>query len=169
MKCAHLLSSIILSSALFVIAAPASEPAPEISGTGSDIFNLDWNGTLGNTYFIQYSSDLISWQYMPVIESGMGDLLGYGFNSSADKLFLRLHYTDIPTNSPFSGDFDNDGISNWDEVKDGGSGTSPLIEDTDGNGIRDDGLVYAAANADWFMRQPTIPTARVCLLVCRTA
>jgi len=146
MKRSTLLSAILVLSSLAGFADPGLEPAPKITEITSTSFNIDWDGTLGNTYFIQYSADLISWDYMPMIKSGTGGPLGYGFDAAGGKLFLRLHYTATPTNSPFSDDFDNDGISNWDEVKDGGSGTSPLIEDTDGDGIRDDGLVYAAIN-----------------------
>jgi len=146
MKRSILLSSLILSSTLFVSADLGPEPAPEITEITSTSFNIDWDGTLGNTYFIQYSADLISWDYMPIIKSGIGGPLGYGFDAAGGKLFLRLHYTDIPTSNPSTDDFDGDGISNWDEVRLGGTHTSPLIADTNGDGIRDDGLVFAAQN-----------------------
>ncbi|MBK1853382.1 hypothetical protein JO972_00270 [Verrucomicrobiaceae bacterium 5K15] len=120
--------------------------SPQVTETGIDTWNFDWDGQSGITYFIQYSFDLQSWSYMPVIESGANVPIGYGFQSDDEKLFMRLHYTDAPTSSPHSDDFDSDGISNWDEVRVGGTGTSPLIADTNGDGIRDDGLVYAAQN-----------------------
>jgi len=74
---------------------------------------------------------------MPVIEGGADTALGYGFSTSGDKLFLRVRYTDIPTSNPNSADFDGDGISNWDEVRIGGTGTDPFAWDTDGDGKSD--------------------------------
>jgi len=138
MKRLSLLSAVFLSTSILGLADPLPEAPPTVTPLLAGSFNLDWDGTLGNTYFVEYSSDLISWQYMPVIKSGTGIPLGYGFFSS-DKLFLRLHYTDIPTSDPLTADFDGDGISNWDEVKEGGNNTDPfLYQDLNGNGIADD-------------------------------
>ena len=120
-------------------------PVPEVTRNG-DTCNLDWTGQNSITYFIQYSLDLQSWSYMPVIESGDGSAIGYGFECNTDKMFVRLHYTNAPTSNPHGDDFDNDGLTNWEEIRVGGTGTSPLIADTNGDGIRDDGLVYAAQN-----------------------
>lgn len=120
-------------------------PVPQVTRNG-DICNLDWTGQNSITYFVQYSLDLQSWSYMPVIESGDGSAISYGFECNADKMFVRLHYTDIPTNSPHSADFDNDGLTNWEEVRVGGTGTDPFDADSNDDGIRDDGLVYAAQN-----------------------
>ncbi|MCP5538443.1 MAG: hypothetical protein H7A51_19695 [Akkermansiaceae bacterium] len=125
--------------------APA-QPQPRVTPLTADTFNLDWEGITGRTYFVQYSLDLVAWQFMPVIEPGNGTPLGYGFDCGGERIFLRLKYTDEPTSNPHSDDFDADGISNWDEVRDGGTGTDPLLEDSDADGIRDDGLVYAAVN-----------------------
>lgn len=108
-------------------------PVPQVTRNG-DTCNLDWTGQNSITYFVQYSLDLQSWSYMPVIESGDGSAIGYGFQCDTDKMFVRLHYTDTPTSNTNSDDFDGDGISNWDEVRVGGTGTSPLITDTDGDG-----------------------------------
>ncbi len=52
-------------------------------------------------------------------------------------MFVRLSHTDQPTTSPHSDDFDGDGISNWDEIRPGGTGTDPLLWDTDGDGKSD--------------------------------
>lgn len=138
----------LLGAALFATTATAqlSPHAPPVVTRTSNGCNLDWTGQSGVTYFIQYSLDLQTWSYMPVIESGAGSSIGYGFQCDTDDMFIRLHYTDAPTSNPNSDDFDGDGISNWDEVRSGGTGTSPLKADTNGDGIRDDGLVYAAQN-----------------------
>lgn len=138
MKRSILLSSLILSSSLFVSADPGPEPPLKITKISSVNFNADWNGTLGNTYFIQYSSDLISWKYMPVIKSGTGIPLGHGFNSSGAKMFLRLRFTDIPTSDPLLADFDSDGIPNYYEVIDLQS--DPLDRDSAGGDSDSDEL-----------------------------
>jgi len=136
MKLSTLLSTVLVSSSILGFADPLPEPAPKISSATTG-FNLDWDGSNGNTYFVEYSSDLITWQYMPVIESGTGGPLGYGFGSPDDRLFLRLKYTDVATSNALTDDFDGDGISNWDEVRLGGSGTNPFLWDTDGDGTSD--------------------------------
>jgi len=132
-----LLSALLVSTPILGWADPIPESAPKVTEISPATFHLDWSGTLENTYFIQYSSDLISWKYMPIIKSGVGGPLGYGFNATGGELFLRLHYTSIPTSSPLLADFDGDDVSNWDEIRLGGTGTSPLIEDTDGDGESD--------------------------------
>lgn len=140
------LTALLLTSLTCVSYGQMSpQPMQEVVHDGEQCL-LDWQGVAGRTYFIQYSLDLQTWSFMPVIESGTGAPLGYGFDTDAEKMFLRLNYTDDPTTSPNSDDFDNDGISNWDEVREGGTGTNPFLEDTNGDGVRDDGLVYAAQN-----------------------
>jgi len=109
-------------------------PTVSIIPTG---FNLDWYGHGSRTYFVEYSADLTNWAYMPVIESGVDAALGYGFSTPGDKLFLRVRYTDTVTSNPNSADFDGDGVSNWDEVRIGGTGTDPFEWDTDGDGKSD--------------------------------
>ena len=151
MKRSTLLSTILVSSSILAFADPLPEPPPEITPLTSTSFNLDWDGTLGNTYFIEYSSDLVTWQFMPDIKSGIGGPLGYGFNSLGDRLFLRLRFTDVSTSNALTDDFDNDGISNWDEVSIGGSGTNPFNPDTDGDGVPDgyDVNPTEAGEDDW--------------------
>lgn len=135
--------------ASLLIAAPCygqltTEPVPNISIV-SPGFNLDWHGQLNRGYFIQWSDDLINWSYMPVIEHGADAALGYGFSSPDDRIFLRLKYTEDAVTDPINDDYDGDGISNWDEVRAGGSGTDPFKWDTDGDGKSD---YYADSNGN---------------------
>ena len=117
------------------ISSSAIEPPPEISQTETG-FNLDWDGQTGRTYFIEYSDDLMSWAYMPVVEYGGGNPIGYGFSVSGERLFLRLKYTDTPTSDAENDDFDNDGFTNIDEVTLYGS--DPFENsDTDSDGMID--------------------------------
>ncbi|MDD5262890.1 MAG: hypothetical protein PHD76_13680, partial [Methylacidiphilales bacterium] len=87
------------------------------SSSGTYLFS--WWGHAGRTYFIQQSEDLQTWSYVPIIETGADQTIQWGFSSSADKLFLRVKYTDVATSDPFNDDFDGDGVSNWDELQQG--------------------------------------------------
>lgn len=109
----------------------------------ADAFKLSWDGLQGNTYFIQQSQNLTDWNYIPIIESGDGNTIEYGFQSSTNKLFLRLVYTDQPTSDPENDDFDGDGVTNINELLI--SNTDPFVvdnvfdfeNDADGDGLSD--------------------------------
>lgn len=102
----------------------------------SNTFTFQWWGRAGRTYFIQASPDLFSWIYLQEIEPGQNLIIPYGLISNGEKLFLRLRYSDIPTDDPDGADFDGDGIGNLDELW---AGTDPLSNDSDGDGIDDSG------------------------------
>lgn len=127
-----LLALVGIASATF---AQTPQPQPELTPGTNNTWNLDWEGISGRTYFLQHSEDLVGWQYFPLIESGNNATLGWGFASSADKFFVRLRYTDQPTSNPDYADFDNDGLSNWEEIFI--YGTDPFNDDSDGDGMPD--------------------------------
>lgn len=129
-----LIPSLFVAAPLMAQMAP--QPMPQIETTSGNMA-LEWLGVSDRTYFVQYSTDLTNWHYFPIIESGTSAALSYGFSTTAEKFFLRLHYTDTPTSAPNSDDFDGDGISNWDEIRLGGANTDPLAWDTDGDGESD--------------------------------
>ena len=58
--------------------------------------------------------------------------------SNTDRQFLRLKYTDIPTNDANLADFDADGITNHGELN--VLGTDPFNYDTNGDDVRDGGI-----------------------------
>jgi len=107
---------------------------PRISVTATGV-NLEWFGYGARTYYVQYSSDLKSWSYMPVMESGKNSQINCHFPMEGCQLFLRLRYTDNPTDDPQQMDSDGDAVSDWNEVK--SLGTDPFLVDSDGNGISD--------------------------------
>jgi hypothetical protein len=86
-------------------------------------YRFSWFGVPGRTYFVQHSEDLENWQYVPIVESGAGEVLTWEFSSNSGNFFLRLRYTDTPTSDPAAADFDGDGIANSDEVS---NGTDPF-------------------------------------------
>ncbi len=102
----------------------------------NDTWSFSWWGRTGRTYFIQQSDDLMSWQYIPIIEPGQEDVVEWGFATNADRLFMRLKYTDVPTLDPWGDDFDGDNIGNWDELLQESDPFATL--DLNGNGIPDD-------------------------------
>jgi hypothetical protein len=70
-------------------------PQPQVSfsqGT-SGTWKADWEGVTGRTYLMQWSADLVNWNYFPVTEAGAGTK-AYGFAPSPEKFFLRLNYSD---------------------------------------------------------------------------
>ncbi len=125
--------------ALFMAASPlfADDQNCEVITVGSDKF-LRWHGHAGRTYFIQISDPndhLANWTWAPCIEIGNDEIISYEVDSTADRGFFRLHYTDEPTNDPDFDDFDDDGLTNWAEVQ--SYQTNPLDPDTDGDSIPD--------------------------------
>jgi hypothetical protein len=156
-----LLAGLILTLAALGPAEQLIAQSPSLPNEGSRleydganrIWRFKWWGKSGRTYFIQHTDDLNrSWQWLPFVEAGNGSVREWGFNSSGGKFFLRLKYSDIPTNNPSLADFDGDRVSNLDEVT---QGTNPLLApDTNSNGLPDDwetfyfGAIGQNPNAD---------------------
>lgn len=94
-----------------------------------------WLGVEDRTYFMEWSVDLVHWQYLPMMKHGTGTQT-YDLPAQTEPtFFLRLHYTDQPTTDPAGADFDADGLTNWTEVT--VSFTDPFRADSDGDGIPD--------------------------------
>jgi hypothetical protein len=96
-------------------------------------WHTDWQGEAGYTYFVQWSLNLLEWQYFADLRFGSG-ALDFDGSSSTTEFFIRLHYTNAPTNDPATADFDNDGLGNLVELE---LGLDPLNPDTDGDGVSD--------------------------------
>lgn len=137
--------------ALAGIAAAQSATSPNegsrLTLESGNTFSFKWHGQLGRTYFIQTSPDLLVWTYLPEIKPGANLISAYGLQTGAEKLFLRLRFSDLPTVDPFNDDFDGDGDSNWLELL---SGTDPLegnsAEDQDGDGLSDSAEALAGSD-----------------------
>lgn len=125
----------------------AADPAPQsqVSFTeGSNgTWNADWTGSEATrTFFAQGSTELATWEYLPVLEFGTG-LKGAGIDTSgAPKYFFRLVYVDeawVSTEQEArDADFDSDGIPNWYEVEELFS--DPLDRNSAGGDSDSDGL-----------------------------
>lgn len=96
-----------------------------------------WLGYPGRTYFMQVSSQaepLANWTWMPIIESGSGEEISYEIDGTASRAFFRLQYTDQVSANPDLSDFDQDGLSNAQELQ---QQTDPFDPDTDDDGLGD--------------------------------
>lgn len=141
--------NLLLSSlcALTIGAATADPlPQPQVSFTkgSASTWNADFAGVAQRTYFVQWSLDLLSWNYAPVVEFSSGSK-SYGLDTqNAPRIFLRLRYVDgvgITTlQQARDADFDSDGIPNWFEVEEVGSDPLDRMSaggDSDGDGMPD--------------------------------
>lgn len=109
---------------------------------------LHWYGHADRTYFIQVSDSdnpLTKWSWAPIIESGNDEEISHEVGGTAESGFFRLKYTNQvpgPGETVETADFDNDGISNIDEIDppaplDSSDSIDPLNGDTDGDGMND--------------------------------
>ncbi|ADE55728.1 hypothetical protein Caka_2713 [Coraliomargarita akajimensis DSM 45221] len=111
-------------------------------GAGAAGWELSWAADSGTAYFIQESTDLINWHYLPWIEMGSGELLDYSYSSLSGGAFLRLKSVAAETSDPHAEDFDGDGIGNWDELM---QQSDPLATpDLNNNRVPDDWERYWA-------------------------
>jgi hypothetical protein len=133
---------LIFCLALTAVArADESTPQPQMTfaaGT-SGTWNADWAGTTQRTYFFQWSEDLVTWHFAPFVEFDSG-AKSYGIQTqNVEKFFVRLVYCDDPSIESLAqaknADFDQDGVSNIDEVTI--LGTNPLLFATNGGAVGD--------------------------------
>jgi Bacterial TSP3 repeat len=128
----------LTSLALAVPIAMAETPQPQVAltSTGPGTWQAAWDGVTQRTYFMQWSLDLVNWNFAPMVEYGMGPK-SYGLAvQGSSKFFIRLNYVDDPNITSLQqardADFDGDGYSNANEVNTLGSDPfSPPSSDFD--------------------------------------
>lgn len=105
-------------------------------------YSFKFWGRSGYFYYIENTEDLTTtaWDYFELAIIGNDATESLCFNSSSNAFFLRLRYSDDPYSELFSGDFDFDSISNYNEVLMGmnpfiDEGTLNLTGDEDGDGV----------------------------------
>lgn len=137
----HCLSVLLLCVAFSTAEPPGIDQSLELVTPPTGAKFIRWHGKLGRTYFIMVSNPadhLKSWHYAPMMEGGNDVEISYEVESTADKSFFRLLYTDEPTIDPYRADFDGDGLRNSLEVE--RLGGDPFVKntvagDSDGNGL----------------------------------
>ena len=118
-----------------------TQPLPTFTEVAPDAWQLDWNGVAGRTYFIQTSTDLVTWHFQPAMAFGDG-VWSTQLGSTSPKYFVRLLYADdfgvTTLQEARDADFDNDGIPNYYEVETLGS--NPFDKDSAGGDSDNNGL-----------------------------
>lgn len=137
-----LAASVFITGTLFADPTPAPQPQVSFTNGTASTWNADWTGVAQRTYFVQWSLDLVSWHYAPVVEFGTG-AKSYGIDTeNAPKFFLRLKYADeawvTTLQQARDADFDGDGIPNAFEVETVGS--DPLDKASAGGDADSDGM-----------------------------
>ena len=129
----------LLLSAAGLLLGPSlvhSEPKPKLLAEHNQRF-MHWQGRPGDTYFVQWSADLVNWSFLPIIYSGDGSAIAHELPDGQGHFFTRLKWTDIPDGgNPYVRDFDEDGLSSLEELT-GLYPTDPLNRDTDGDLLAD--------------------------------
>ena len=116
---------------LLVLPCPGLE-APDVTLLSAHHVRVSWHAEAGSFYYLQYSTNLTDWDYVPVVEHGADNTASYGFDPvEAEVLYIRL---EASTDDP-DGDQDGDGISNYDEKTE--YGTDPDDDDSDDDGLKD--------------------------------
>lgn len=130
-----LLGCLVLMPKTQILAQTAADPNEGSRlnyDSTNEIWRFKWWGRSGKSYFIQHSEDLMSWEYLPLMETGADDVLEWGFTSTGDRFFLRLKIY----NDPFGTDSDGDGMSDAYEIL---HSLNPQVADgsldLDGDGI----------------------------------
>ncbi len=160
--CYTVLAGICLLTILTAKAGADLPPQPplQFSEAAPGTYQAAWQGVTNRTYFLQFSLDLQTWHYAPLIEYG-DEAHSTGMASTSEKFFIRLVYGDFPGISSLaaasSADFDNDRLPNLFEVtfgydplssKSTSSGFDGFL-DPDGDGL--DNAGEALAGTDPFM------------------
>jgi hypothetical protein len=91
-------------------------------------------GSLRPHHSAQRSTDLLTWESFPIIETGQDAAVSYGFTSDSPRVFVRLRHVEGAFTDPYVLDFDGDGLTNQQELA---LRTDPFSADTDGDGMGD--------------------------------
>lgn len=104
-------------------------------GSNPNHFTANWFGIDENVYFLEQSSDLVNWSWIPVYGLGEDDTLALDVATNADRFFLRVRYSNDPNSDLLSSIYNQGGISAWNQVQ---LGYNPFEwVDTVSNGIHD--------------------------------
>lgn len=134
MKRSFLTVLLLLVGAFSAMAQTATDPNEGSRVTYdsvNEVYTLSWWGKTGTSYFIQFSEDLFTWNYFPVIYVGANAVAGHNVETDAARFFMRLELT---TN--INADSDSDGMPDGWEVL---NGLNPHFNDAgldaDGDGF----------------------------------
>lgn len=155
----------ILGGVLLTLPATAQTPAqPQVTltATAPGTWNAAWLGIDKRTYFLQRSTDLQTWSYIPLMDFGFGNKF-QSLSASSPKFFTRLVTVDDTgaTTLPQAraADYDGDGIPNAFEIETISS--DPLDKssaggDTNNNSLADGWEIFYFGNLTTAMASAVI-------------
>ena len=153
MKYIKLILGFLFSYALLIANSPEDDLNAGLQiryNAAANTINVDWFARESYYYFLMETTDLASdsWTYFPYTILGSNGIEGVEVQMPADSnmMFFRLCYTDDENSTLLTSDFDNDGISNGDELRD----HLNIYDDSDLNedGVPDDWESFFGANID---------------------
>lgn len=98
-------------------------------------FHLSWWGKADHYYFIEQTEDLKAWSFVPTVEEGEQAAITLGFQSTAERWFWRVRYSNDPGSALLSADYNGTGLSAWIQLQ---LGFNPFAwVDTDENDLHD--------------------------------
>ena len=111
-------------------------------GQALDSASLSFTSEPQTYHFIQGSDSLQQWDYLPhaTLGDGAHTQMQMHMSPTGSAYFYRIQSTDDPTQAPASLDFDNDGITNADELRTGAPYhffQAESLDDTDQDGLPD--------------------------------
>lgn len=104
-------------------------------------YSFKFWGRSGYLYYVEKTEDLTTtWDYLELGILGNDAAENIDFNSTSSTLFMRLVFTNDPSDPLFTGSFDNDSISNYDQILMGmnpffDEGVLNLAGDEDSDGV----------------------------------
>ena len=139
------MKSVLASIAVVLMAVPSiagadplPQPLPVLTPLPNGGWRVDWQGVEHRIYFIQTSVDSVTWLFEPTMGFGSGPWyceLGSDFPDTIVRLYYRDDDSISTPEDAEVKDSDNDGINNIDEIET--TGTNPLLDDSDGDGLFD--------------------------------
>lgn len=89
-------------------------------------YDMTWFGEVNTAYFVEFSTDLTSWEYLPFTHRGEGLQVPFWYEcqNQSTSMFLRIKWL---ANAPL-GDADGDGVSYVYEVN--VLGSDPLTHES---------------------------------------
>ena len=153
MKYTKLILGLLSSSAPLIANPTENDPNAGLQirhNAAANTLNVNWFARESNYYFLMETTDLASepWTYFPYAVLGSNSVEGIEMQMPADteKMFFRLSYTNDEDSTLLTSDFDNDGISNGDELRN----LLNIYDNSDlnGDGVPDDWESFFGANID---------------------
>lgn len=138
----HLSLIAFLAGSTTLLATPPPPTAGSVNSglsvhfdDATEAFLLSWWGIDTHYYFIEQTEDLKNWSFVPTVEEGADYPLAMAFQLSADRWFWRVRYSNDPESNLLSADYNEIGLSAWDQLQ---LGYNPFDwVDTSENGIHD--------------------------------